>query len=51
MRLPPLRERRDDILPLAQHFLRKHAGRDSVLRRSRLASAPAVTYDWPGNMR
>ncbi len=27
IRLPPLRERRDDLRPLADHFLRRHAGR------------------------
>jgi len=51
--IPPLRERREDILPLAEHFLRLNAAR---LGRS----APVFTklqrdelhrYDWPGNVR
>lgn len=51
--LPPLRERRDDIEPLARHFLSRHA---THYRRDGLAfSDRAVdklrTYDWPGNVR
>ncbi len=44
--LPPLRERREDILPLAEGYL---AG-----RRQRLAPAAErllMTHDWPGNVR
>ncbi len=47
--LPPLRERRDDIVPLAIHFLSRLG-----LERARIA-APAVAallaYRWPGNIR
>ncbi|EKE69503.1 sigma-54-dependent transcriptional regulator [Gallaecimonas xiamenensis] len=42
--LPPLRERREDILPLARHFL---AGRPLSLDACRMLEA----YDWPGNVR
>jgi two-component system NtrC family response regulator len=51
--LPPLRERREDIPSLAQHFVRKYAQRigrriepvaDDVL-------AALQQYDWPGNVR
>ena len=51
--LPPLRERREDVPPLVDHFLRKHAHRvgreierigDAALDRLR-------AYDWPGNVR
>jgi DNA-binding NtrC family response regulator len=53
IRLPPLRERREDILPLAQHFLQQQAQRyrkaapdfDAAARESMLA------YPWPGNVR
>jgi DNA-binding NtrC family response regulator len=53
IRLPPLRERREDIPFLADHFLRKH--RDAS-RPAPPAFAPdaldALTrYDWPGNVR
>ena len=51
--IPPLRERRDDIPALIEHFVRKHAQRvgrrvdkidDGVL-------AGLQQYDWPGNVR
>jgi DNA-binding NtrC family response regulator len=51
--IPPLRERREDVPVLVEHFVRKHAQRagkrierieDGVLARLQ-------TYDWPGNVR
>jgi DNA-binding NtrC family response regulator len=53
VRVPPLRERRDDILPLARHFLRKYAalyGRQEV-GLSGEAKHLLVSYRWPGNVR
>jgi DNA-binding NtrC family response regulator len=50
--IPPLRERREDILPLAQHFLAFHsteAGRPLML--SPQAEEALLTYSWPGNVR
>jgi DNA-binding NtrC family response regulator len=53
LHLPPLRERREDIPLLAEHFLHKHRQRcgkrverldDEALRR-------LTAYDWPGNVR
>jgi two-component system, NtrC family, response regulator GlrR len=50
--LPPLRERREDILILAEHFLRKHATSDSpVPSLSAVARDALLSYDWPGNVR
>jgi DNA-binding NtrC family response regulator len=51
--LPPLRERRDDIPVLMEHFLRRYA-RDRAVDVPTLA--PAILdafsrYDWPGNVR
>jgi two-component system response regulator GlrR len=51
--LPPLRERREDIPLLAQHFLRALAGK---YRRTLTGFAPEalemlVSADWPGNIR
>jgi DNA-binding NtrC family response regulator len=43
--LPPLAERRDDILPLAEHFLAGRAVLDESAREALLAHA------WPGNVR
>jgi sigma-54-specific transcriptional regulator len=53
LRLPPLRERRADILPLAQHFLEHHARR-LALENARLSAAAEqalLAYEWPGNIR
>jgi two-component system response regulator PilR (NtrC family) len=51
--LPPLRERREDIPPLAQHFL-KHYGEENS--KGNLELLPETLrlledYDWPGNVR
>src|ERR1044071_660377 len=51
--LPPLRERKDDIPLLAQHFLEKYSQENN---RGRLELAPdaldlMMEYDWPGNVR
>jgi len=43
--LPPLAERRADILPLARHFL------GSEWRLSEDAEAALLAHDWPGNVR
>jgi two-component system, NtrC family, response regulator HydG len=51
--VPPLRERRDDILPLARSLLRAAEERMGE-RRGQLTPAAAeklLTYDWPGNVR
>jgi two-component system, NtrC family, response regulator HydG len=48
--LPPLRERRDDILPLAQAFLRELA-QDRPRRLAPEAEAALLAHAWPGNVR
>jgi Response regulator containing CheY-like receiver, AAA-type ATPase, and DNA-binding domains len=48
--IPPLRERKEDILPLARHFLAKHSGG----REWQIPLATAerlVRMPWPGNVR
>ena len=48
--LPPLRERREDIALLAQHFLETNA--TYGLKRLSVAALAALdAYDWPGNVR
>jgi two-component system response regulator HydG len=47
--LPPLRERRDDILPLAAGFLREFTGATTELMRE--AMEVLRRHDWPGNVR
>lgn len=49
LRLPPLRERREDVLPLARHFLRRSDG--EAKRLSPAASKALQAHDWPGNVR
>jgi DNA-binding NtrC family response regulator len=51
--LPPLRDRREDVKPLAEHFLKK-----SSLRMKKMVTGITpealkllVDYDWPGNIR
>jgi DNA-binding NtrC family response regulator len=53
LRLPPLRERREDILPLAQYFLRRHAARYARTRSGFSDEALRLLrgYEWPGNVR
>jgi transcriptional regulator with GAF, ATPase, and Fis domain len=53
IRMPPLRERRDDILPLTEAFLadlEKSVGRRTA-GLSREAREILLGYDWPGNVR
>lgn len=51
--LPPLRERRDDIMPLANAFLKRFAAQaNRVLRGYTPQAADRLTsFDWPGNVR
>jgi DNA-binding NtrC family response regulator len=50
--LPPLRDRREDILPLASHFLREfHGATAAPPRLSAGAEEILLGYDWPGNVR
>ena len=51
--IPPLRNRREDITVLAEHFVRKHQQRTGK-RVARIADGVLDTlrdYDWPGNVR
>lgn len=53
LRVPPLRERRDDIILLARHFLEKWArscGRPNM-RLTAAALERLGSYPWPGNVR
>jgi DNA-binding NtrC family response regulator len=53
IRLPPLRERKEDILPLAEHFLEKYRRplRKEVRGLSPEASRYLLALAWPGNVR
>jgi DNA-binding NtrC family response regulator len=49
--LPPLRQRREDIPELVEHFLRKHASPGQSVRLSGELLQRLTEYDWPGNVR
>ncbi|MFW6284261.1 MAG: sigma-54 interaction domain-containing protein [Desulfosalsimonas sp.] len=50
--IPPLRERKEDVSPLARHFLTTAANRDpSSKTLSRSARKALETFAWPGNVR
>jgi len=51
LRLPPLRERRDDIPLLAQHFAASSAGPGFDTTILAHAMDLLIGYDWPGNVR
>ncbi|MCX5744255.1 MAG: sigma-54 dependent transcriptional regulator, partial [Proteobacteria bacterium] len=62
LHVPPLRERRDDIMPLARHFARHFASQIASQTSTQTADAPIpafapdaiaalVAYRWPGNVR
>ena len=51
--IPPLRERKSDILPLADHFIAKYNNADhkKILRICPAAVELLVNHHWPGNVR
>lgn len=54
IRVPPLRERREEIADLAARFLRRFAGREEGGKAGGLSAAAMellTRYDWPGNIR
>ena len=50
VRVPTLRERRTDVLELANYFLERHRT-TRTLRLSAAAADALASYDWPGNVR
>jgi PAS domain S-box-containing protein len=51
LRMPPLRERRDDILMLAEYFLEKLSETEGPPELSEGAKSALLSYGWPGNVR
>jgi two-component system, NtrC family, response regulator AtoC len=49
--VPPLRERKSDIIILAEYFMEKHARGDKKKMISKQAMDLLMDYDWPGNVR
>lgn len=53
IKIPPLRERKSDIIPLANHFLKLYSARmgKDVKKISHEVRQILLKYDWPGNVR
>lgn len=53
LNVPPLRSRREDILPLAEHFLRRVSGGEGEepITLSHEAAEMLLNFSWPGNVR
>ena len=51
--LPPLRDRRDDLIMLVDHFLQELAGASGAEPKALIAEAmdAVMVYEWPGNVR
>ncbi|MCL6454215.1 MAG: sigma 54-interacting transcriptional regulator [Alicyclobacillus sp.] len=53
LQLPPLRERREDIVPMAQRFLQQEREREGrpLAQPDAAVLEPLLAYHWPGNVR
>ncbi len=51
LQLPPLRERRDDIVPLVEHLLTRHPINGAPAELTEAAKRQLTAHDWPGNVR
>ncbi len=51
IKLPPLRERKEDIPVLIEHFLKKHGGDDRAKEILQKNLDKLSEYNWPGNVR
>ncbi len=51
LRIPPLRERPEDVLALTQHFFEKHGGREWLSRLEPRFYELLLAHSWPGNVR
>ncbi|TCS41636.1 sigma-54-dependent transcriptional regulator [Reinekea marinisedimentorum] len=52
--LPPLRDRMEDVIDIAEHLVSKHCRRmklDKILRLTSNSRKLMMRYDWPGNIR
>jgi two-component system NtrC family response regulator len=50
VKIPPLRQRREDIVPLFEHFISQHSGGHAPKIEGRLVEQ-LLLYDWPLNVR
>jgi len=51
IKIPPLRERKDDIPLLVDHFFKKHRAEDKIMLLTHDIYSALKGHDWPGNVR
>lgn len=51
LKIAPLRERKEDIPILVEHFFRKHNAEDKTMLLTKEIFSKLMAYDWPGNVR
>lgn len=51
LKIPPLRDRKEDIPLLVEHFFRKHLAEDKIMLLNKNVYSELMRYDWPGNVR
>jgi two-component system response regulator AtoC len=51
LKIPPLRDRREDIPLLVEHFFRKHRAEDKIMLLTKEIFEKLHAYHWPGNVR
>ena len=51
LKIPPLRERKEDILPLVEHFFEKNGAKEKMQLLTPALLNRLMEYDWPGNVR
>jgi transcriptional regulator with PAS, ATPase and Fis domain len=51
LNIPPLRERKEDIVPIAKHLLNEITPDSVTIKMDSQAEEPLTKYDWPGNVR
>ena len=51
LKIPPLRERKEDIPLLIKHFIKKHKGNEKAEKAIQKNIQDIMSYHWPGNVR
>jgi DNA-binding NtrC family response regulator len=51
LKIPPLRKRKQDIIPLAEHFMKKSKNGKGETRLTDNIEQELIKYNWPGNVR
>jgi two-component system response regulator AtoC len=51
VRIPPLRERKEDIVPIAEFLMKKHADSGGAPVLTAALKQTLLSYEWPGNIR